>query len=159
MSVKHLSPLPSLGNIWKWTETFLSRRCMTLYNSAKNCSVIHKIELDLDISMIILYISSVNATSVKKMWRKWTKTVNIWNFISPWDITVENCLVVPKIKLDIMVNLFQNLLSVSETSAKKMETTNNWNGSTCKRHNSVDNWSIVPKNRTLPWYYYDKSVN
>lgn len=119
MSVKHLSPLPSLGNIWKWTETFLSRRCMTLYNSAKHCSVIHKIELDLDISMIILYISSVNATSVKKMWRKWTKTVNIWNFISPWDITVENCLVVPKIKLDIMVNLFQNLLSVSETSAKK----------------------------------------
>lgn len=70
MSVKHLSPLPSLGNIWKWTETFLSRRCMTLYNSAKNCLVIHKVELDLDIIMIILYISSVNATSVKKNVKK-----------------------------------------------------------------------------------------
>lgn len=158
MSVKHLSPLPSLGNIWKWTETFLSRRCMTLYNSAKNCSVIHKIELDLDIIMIILYISSVNATSVKKNVKTMNENCKYLEFYKSMRHNCRKLLGRTQDKIDIMVNLFQNLLSVSETSAKKMETTNNWNGSTCKRHNSVDNWSIVPKNRTVPWYY-DKSVN
>lgn len=53
---------------------------MTLYNSAKNCSVIHKIELDLDIIMIILYISSVNATSVKKNVKKMNENCKYLEF-------------------------------------------------------------------------------
>lgn len=158
MSVKHLSPLPSLGNIWKWTETFLSRRCMTLYNSAKNCSVIHKIELDLDIIMIILYISSVNATSVKKNVKKMNENCKYLEFYKSMRHNCRKLLGRTQDKTWHYGKSVSKFVISKWNLCKKMETTNNWNGSTCKRHNSVDNWSIVPKNRTVPWYY-DKSVN